>query len=225
MYIPSAFKENDRDKLHDFMERNSFATLISSSEQEPFASHLPLLIERHRGTQGILTGHFARANPHWKIADQQRVLTIFDGPHAYISPGWVPSTSMVPTWNYVTVHAYGVLQIIEDSMRLREILQRMVTRYEAGRQQPWSMNLADDGYIDKLTSAIVGFEVEIDRLEGKWKLSQNHPAERRDQIIAGLTNTQRADELQIARLMTETLTTAGHTARLVSADPEDSPQR
>jgi transcriptional regulator len=122
---------------------------------------------------------------------------------------------MVPTWNYVTVHAYGVLRIIEDRVRLQEILQRMVTRYEAERQQPWSMNLADDGYINTLTAAITGFEIEIDRLEGKWKLSQNHPAERREQIIAGLTNTQRADELQIARLMTETLTTAGHTVRLV----------
>jgi transcriptional regulator len=132
---------------------------------------------------------------------------------------------VVPTWNYVTVHAYGVFRIIEDRVRLREILQRMVTRYEAGRQQPWSMDLADDGYINTLTAAITGFEIEIDRLEGERKLSRNHPAERREQIIAGLADTQRTDELQIAQLMTETLITAGHTARLVSADPEDSPRR
>ena len=204
MYTPPGFQENDRETLHDFMEHNSFATLISSNEHEPFASHLPLLIERRRGTHGILTGHFARANPHWKLCNGQRVLTISHGPHAYISPGWVESTSMVPTWNYVMVHAYGVLRIIEDSAQLTDILKRMVTRYESGRDQPWSMDHADDGYIDKLTAAIVGFEIEIDRLEGKWKLSQNHPQERREQIISGLLDTQRTDELQIARLMKET---------------------
>ncbi len=111
---------------------------------------------------------------------------------------------MVPTWNYVTVHAYGVLRIIEDATQLTGILQRMVTRYESGRDQPWSMDHADDGFIDKLTAAIVGFEIEIDRLEGKWKLSQNHPDERREQIISGLLDTQRTDELQIARLMQQT---------------------
>ena len=225
MYTPPGFEENDRATLHEFMEHNSFATLISSNEHEPFASHLPLLIERTRGTQGILTGHFARANPHWKLCHEQRVLTIFHGPHAYISPGWVKSTTMVPTWNYVAVHVYGVLRIIEDRVRLQEILQRMVTRYESGREQPWSMDLADENFIDKLTAAIAGFEIEIDRLEGKWKLSQNHPAERREQIISGLTDTQRPDELQIARLMTDTLSIAGHTIRRVSPDPEDSPQR
>ena len=204
MYTPPGFEVNDREKLHEFMEHNSFATLISSNEHEPFASHLPLLIERNKGTQGILTGHFARANPHWKVANGRRVLTIFHGPHAYISPGWVQSASMVPTWNYVTVHAYGVVRIIEDGVRLREILQRMVTRYESGRDQPWSMDFAEDGFIDKLAAAIVGFEIEIDRLEGKWKLSQNHPAERREQIISGLLATQRTEESQIARLMTET---------------------
>ena len=204
MYTPPGFQENDREKLHDFMEHNSFATLISSNEHEPYASHLPLLIERRRGTHGILTGHFARANPHWKLCNGQRVLTIFHGPDGYISPGWVQSTSMVPTWNYVTVHAYGVLRIIEDSTQLTDILKRMVTRYESGRDQPWSMDHADDGYIDKLTAAIVGFEIEIDRLEGKWKLSQNHPQERREQIISGLLDTQRTDDLQIARLMKET---------------------
>jgi transcriptional regulator len=204
MYTPPAFQENDLEKLHEFMEHHSFATLISSNHHEPFASHLPLLTDRMEGTLGLLTGHFARANPHWKLSDGQQVLAIFHGPHAYISPGWVQSTSMVPTWNYVAVHAYGVLRIIEDGARLREILKRMVTRYESGRETPWSMDLAEDGFIDKLTAAVTGFEIQIERLEGKWKLSQNHPAERRDQIISGLLSTQRHDESQIARLMTDT---------------------
>ena len=205
MYTPPGFVVNDRKTLHDFMDQNSFSTLISADEHEPFASHLPLLIDRDRGPQGVLIGHFARANPHWQMANEQRVLIIFHGPHAYISPGWVQSTTMVPTWNYVAVHAYGVLRTVDDSCHARDILTRMVSRYESRRDQPWSMDLADDGFIDKLTSAIVGFEVEIDRLEGKWKLSQNHPTERREQIISGLLDTVRADEARIARLMNETL--------------------
>ena len=205
MYTPTSFVENDLKTLHDFMEQHSFATLISAEEHDPFASHLPLLIERDRGTQGVLTGHFARANPHWQMTSGQRVLLIFHGPHAYISPGWVKSTTMVPTWNYVAVHAYGVLRTLDDPGQVRDILMRMVSRYESPREQPWSMDLADDAFIEKLTSAIVAFEVEIDRLEGKWKLSQNHPTERREQIISGLLDTARSDEAQIARLMKETL--------------------
>ncbi|MFO1001908.1 MAG: FMN-binding negative transcriptional regulator [Planctomycetaceae bacterium] len=208
MYTPPSFVENDLRTLHDFMDQNSFATLISAGEQEPFASHLPLLIERDRGTQGVLAGHFARANPHWQMANGQRVLVIFHGPHAYISPGWVQSKTMVPTWNYVAVHAYGVLRIVDHPDCVRDILTRMVSRYESSREQPWTMDLADQGFIEKLTSAIVGFEVEIDRLEGKWKLSQNHPAERREQIVTGLLETERNDELQIARLMKDLPQTA-----------------
>ena len=201
MYTPTSFVENDLKTLHDFMDQNSFATLISNDDQESFASHLPLLIERERGTQGVLTGHFSRANPHWQMANGQRVLIIFHGPHAYISPGWVQSTTMVPTWNYLAVHAYGVLRIVDEPNQVKDILTRMVGKYESRREQPWSMELADDGFIDNLTSAIVGFEVEIDRLEGKWKLSQNHPAERREQIISGLLNTARHDNIQVAGLM------------------------
>lgn len=205
MYTPPGFVENDLKTLHDFMEQHSFATLISAAEREPFASHLPLLIDRDRGTQGVLTGHFARANPHWHMANGQQVLIVFHGPHAYISPGWVQSTSMVPTWNYVTVHAYGILRNVDDPDHVRNILTQMVSRYESGREQPWSMDLADDGVIDKLTSAIVAFEIEIDRIEGKWKLSQNHPPERREQIISGLPQTARQTESQVAQLMNETL--------------------
>lgn len=205
MYIPPSFIENDLGTLHDFMEQHSFATMISADENEPFASHLPLLIDRHRGIQGVLAGHFARANPHWQTANGRRVLIVFHGPHAYISPGWVQSTTMVPTWNYVAVHAYGVLRNVDDPDHVRDILARMVSRYESGRERPWSMDLADHGYIDKLTSAIVGFEIEIDRLEGKWKLSQNHSAERREQVISGLLGTARHNELLIAQHMQDAL--------------------
>ncbi|MFM9962214.1 MAG: FMN-binding negative transcriptional regulator, partial [Planctomycetaceae bacterium] len=133
MYIPPSFLETDRTKLHEFMEQHSFATLISSHEDEPVASHLPLLLDRDAGPHGRLMGHMARANSHWQTAGNQRALAIYHGPHAYVSPGWIAAQNVVPTWNYVTVHAYGTLRLIEDRDRLREILQRTVSRYESNR--------------------------------------------------------------------------------------------
>lgn len=205
MYIRPSFLETDATRLHDFMEQHSFATLISSHDGEPVASHLPLLLDRDAGPHGRLIGHMARANSHWQTAGNQRALAIYHGPHAYVSPGWIEAQNVVPTWNYVTVHAYGMLRLIEDRDRLRDILQRTVSRYEANPEQPWSMASPNADFIEKLLAAIVGFEIDVDRLEGKWKLNQNHPLERREQIISGLRETGRHDELQIAAMMQATL--------------------
>lgn len=205
MYIPPSFLVTDSATMHDFMQSHSFATLVSQAGAEPLASHLPLLVDRDVGTHGRLIGHMARANSHWQSAAGQRVLAIFHGPHAYVSPGWMESQNVVPTWNYVTVHAYGSLRLIEDRDRLRDIVQRMVETYEASRSSPWSMSQPESEFIDKLLAAIVGFEINIDRLEGKWKLNQNHPVERREQIIRGLLETGRPDEQQVAELMRATL--------------------
>lgn len=205
MYVPPSFVVTDPVQLHEFMERHSFATLISQAGNEPLASHLPLLLDREVGPHGRLIGHFARANSHWQSAAGQRVLAIFHGPHAYVSPGWMEPRNVVPTWNYVTVHAYGTLRLIEDRDRLRDIVRRTVETYEANRATPWSMSQPEAEFIDKLLGAIVGFEIDIDRLEGKWKLNQNHPVERREQIIRGLLETGRHDESQIAELMKEAM--------------------
>ena len=204
MYVPPSFLETNQTILHDFIEQHSFATLISSHESEPVASHLPLLLDREAGPQGRLIGHMARANSQWQMAANQRVLAIFHGPHAYISPGWMEAQNVVPTWNYVSVHAYGTLRLIEDRGHLRDILQRTVDQYESMREQPWSMASPGADFIEKLLGAIVGFEIDIDRLEGKWKLNQNHPPERRGKIQRGLRETGRHDELQIAELMNAT---------------------
>jgi transcriptional regulator len=204
MYIPPSFLETDQTKLHDLMEQHSFATLISSHAGEPVASHLPLLLDREAGPHGRLIGHMARANSHWQTVASQRVLVIYDGPHAYVSPGWSEAQNVVPTWNYVTVHAYGTLRLIEDRDRLRDILERTVSRYESNREQPWSMASPEAEFIEKLLAAIVGFEIDVDQLEGKWKLNQNHPLERREQIMSGLRETGRPDELQIAEMMDAT---------------------
>lgn len=201
MYIPPSFLETNPATLFEFMERHSFATVVSQVEGDPIASHLPLLIDRSIEPHGRLIGHMARANSHWQSAANRRVLVLFQGPHAYVSPGWIDATNVVPTWNYVAVHAYGTLRLIEDRDRLSDIVQRTVCRYESNRSQPWSVSVPDADFLERLLAAIVGFEIDVERIEGKWKLNQNHPPERRDQIIQGLRQTGRHDELEIAELM------------------------
>lgn len=201
MYIPPSFRVEDRATLFEFVERHSFATLFSQQADQPVASHLPLLLDADGGANGRLFGHMARANTHWQIAADQRVLTVFHGPHAYISPRWYAAQNVVPTWNYVAVHATGTLRLIEDRDRLLAILQQTVAKYESPRTTPWSMSSSEPEFLEKLLAAIVGFEIEVDTWEGKWKLSQNHPQERQDKVVAGLRETGRAEELAVATLM------------------------
>jgi transcriptional regulator len=183
------------------MEHHSFATLISCCANEPLASHLPLLLDRSAGANGRLIGHMARPNAQGESAAGQRVLAIFHGPHAYISPSWYEAQNVVPTWNYVSVHAYGVLRLVDDHERLLEMLQRTVELYESTMPQPWSMQSPEADFLEKLLGGIVGFEIDIERLEGKWKLNQNHPAERREKVVRGLLSLGNHDAQQIATLM------------------------
>jgi transcriptional regulator len=201
MYVPSSFGETDLEKLHEFIDRHSFATLISQAGNEPFATHIPLLLNRNRGPRGTLTGHMARANPHWQTADGQRVLVIFSGPHVYISPGWYESSDVVPTWNYVTVHAYGTLRLIKNRDDLVALIRTLVERYESNQATPWWLDSQNEAFVSRMLDAIVGFEIEIDRLEGKWKLSQNNPPERREKVIRQLRTSNRPEAQQIADLM------------------------
>ena len=202
MYIPASFRVTDRDRLLDFMRDNSFATLVSRVGGEPFASHLPLLLEPNVGPHDTLIGHMARANPQWR-SDDDAFLAIFSGPHAYISPTWYAAENTVPTWNYVAVHAYGRFELIEDRDTLERIVRDSVAVYEAGQPQPWQIDSPPD-LIYKLLAAIVGFRIEITRLEGKWKLNQNHPEERRARVARVLKERGDENSLEIARLMAET---------------------
>jgi transcriptional regulator len=204
MYVPPAFAESDLTKLHDFIEQNSFGLLVSNFDRLPFASHLPFLLERQTGSQGTLVGHLARANPQWAEANGQSVLAIFSGPHAYISPTWYEAEQVVPTWNYVAVHAFGRFQIVEDEPSLLQIVQRFIQFYEQGMPRPWSFD-ASTTFTKRMLGQIVGFRIEIDKIEGKWKLNQNHPVEHRKKVVAALRQQGDENSQAIAALMQETL--------------------
>ena len=204
MYKPTAFAEINVRTLHSAIERYSFATLVSSSATGIEASHLPLLLDRQGGQYGTLIGHMARANSQWRAAAGQEILAIFSGPHAYISPTWYAAPSTVPTWNYVAVHATGCLQLVEDPQELLKMVRDFVTHYECNMPQPWSIDAPAD-FLDNLVRQIVGFRIEITRLEGKWKLNQNHPPERRERVVAALRSQGDENSVAIAELMTAAL--------------------
>ena len=209
MYCPKAFAVSDPEQLQRFIERYSFATLVSAVDGHPFATHLPLLLDASTSAHGTLLGHMARANPQWQAFEGgQEVLAIFQGPHAYISPSWYETTPAVPTWNYATVHVYGVPRIIEDSERLATVVDRLTAVYESGMPQPWPGDIPVD-FKQKLLKAIVGFVIDITRIEGKFKLGQNRPLA--DQRAVAQRLATQADpvahelsELTLAQLANET---------------------
>jgi transcriptional regulator len=200
MYIPPHFAQNDAACLYEAMERYSFATLVSLGGGGLEASHLPLLVDRSTGAQGTLIGHMARANLQWKGAAGQEVLAIFSGPHAYISPQWYEATQVVPTWNYVAVHAYGRLELIDDEAEVRRLLERTVETYEAGQPRPWRIDEPAE-FVERLVKQIVAFRIPIARLEGKWKLNQNRPVEQRERVVARLLEQGDENGVAVARLI------------------------
>jgi transcriptional regulator len=192
VYVPPAFAEDRPEVLLDFVDAHPLGVLVTASPAL-YATHLPLLLDRTRGPLGVLQGHVARANPHVGAQTTCEALVIFAGPDAYITPGWYASKAehgrVVPTWNYVAVHATGTLRFVDDPGYLLGHVAALSRRHEAGRARPWSVDDAPPGYVEKLARDIVGVEVEIARLEGKWKMSQNRPAA----DIAGVIDGLRAD--------------------------------
>jgi transcriptional regulator len=203
MYTPASFKISDPDELHGFMRRHSFAMLVTQGEDGMTATHLPLLLDADVGPRGTLLGHMARANPQWKDVAGE-ALAVFPGPHAYISPTWYETPGTVPTWNYVAVHAYGPLELVEDRDGLHDILTRTTSVHERRMPEPWSYDPADPD-IEKMLKAIVGFRIEITRLDGKAKLNQNHPEGRRQRVIRALEAQGDEESRAIAELMAATL--------------------
>jgi transcriptional regulator len=206
VYLPPAFTETREEVLIAHIERHDFGLLVSSGprhgdQPELIASQIPFLVARGEG--GVrLQGHLARANP--QTADLRtgaEVLAIFPGPHAYISPGWYAAGPAVPTWNYASVHAYGTARAIDDRDWLRDMLDRLSQKHEAREAAPWRMRDLPPAYLDSMLRGIVGVEIAVGRLEGKFKLSQNRPEADRPRIVAALERRDDEGSRDVAALM------------------------
>lgn len=206
MYVPSSFAETDLATLHAFIEQNSFGMLVSQVAGLPFATHLPFLLDRNSGPHGSLIGHMARANPHWQELETQTALIILSGPHAYISPTWYEAENVVPTWNYTAVHAYGRVRLIHDDDALLKIVHDSTAIYERVMPRPWSLGHSEP-FVSKLLKQIVGFRMEIEKLEGKFKLNQNQPIERREKVVRALEKQGGEDALAVAEMIQAAIST------------------
>ena len=192
MYLPQHFEQPDRAAIAQLLVAYPLATLVWTSADGLTAEHLPLLWDRGSadGEHGTLRGHVARANPLWRHAGGAEVLAVFQGPQAYITPAWYPSKAatakVVPTWNYAVVHLHGRLRIRDDAGWLRTLVGRLTDTHEASRAHRWQVDDAPPDYVDQMLRAIVGIEVEVTRVQAKWKTSQNRSAGDRAGVVAGL---------------------------------------
>lgn len=207
MYTPSYFKDEDLASLHRQIEGTRLATLVSADESGLQAIHVPLLLDPNAGPNGTLFGHLAKANPQWKTLAAGEALVIFQGADAYISPSFYAAKAehgkVVPTWNYLAVHAYGRAEVFTDPARLLQIVSGLTDKHEAGRAEPWAVSDAPADYIEKMLNGIVGFAIPIDRLEGKRKLNQNRSAEDIAGVSKGLAASQHPLDQEIAQLMSQ----------------------
>ena len=200
MYLPGHYAVTDRQKLHDFIKENGFGILFSGTGPEPVASHLPFILDDGAGEQGTLLAHMARANDQWKQASGQPVLAVFQGPHTYVSPTWYQDADTVPTWNYVAVHVYGTLRVVEDQTRLQRIIELITDYYESSQTPPWRAEFTSD-YSQRMLKRIVAFEIEIEKIQGKWKLNQNHPDINRRRVVNVLKTMPDDNSRGIVELM------------------------
>lgn len=206
MYCPTAFRQDDLTALHAQIRASGLALLSSAGQQGLQASHLPLLLAAGEGEFGTLYGHFARANPHWRdLAGGAEVLAVFSGPDAYVHPGWYPAKAehgkMVPTWNYIAVHAWGQAEVFDEPERMLQLVSRLSDQHEQGRPKPWAVSDAPRDYIDAMLRAIVGFALPIRRIEGQWKLSQNRTPSDRAGVRNGMAASANPRDRELAAHM------------------------
>lgn len=189
MYLPQAFREDRPEVLHAAMRATSLPILVGTGPDGALiASHVPMLLDEKDGPHGTLIGHLAKVNPHTRGTGD--ALAIFPGPDSYITPSWYPSKQedgkVVPTWNYVAIHAAGPIEFFNDPDRLLDIVTRLTNHHEAGRAQPWAVSDAPADYVQMMLRGITGFRLSITKLEGKWKMSQNRDQPTRAAVAAGL---------------------------------------
>lgn len=191
MYLPQHFEESRVDVLHGLIHAHPLGALVTLTSRGLDANHIPFEVDPEPAPFGTLRGHVARANPVWRdVSRDVEALVIFQGPGTYISPAWYPTkqetVKVVPTWNYAVVHVHGTPRFIDDRAWLRAFVETLTNRHEAPRRDPWHVTDAPADYIDKQLGAIIGLEIPIVRLVGKWKMSQNRPAQDRDGVVEGL---------------------------------------
>jgi transcriptional regulator len=199
MYTPEQFTENDSQKIVDLVKKNPFGMLITEHNGSLCINHYPFLFECETGSRGVLIGHMAKNNPQWKsFSEDKPVTAVFNGAHGYISPT-LYATPGVPTWNYATVHLQGKPTLIEDTAGVENILEKMTAHFESNQSTPWKLNFPVAK--DKLLSMIVGFEIEIQKSEGKFKLSQNKTPQEQQHIISELAQSNHTGDIELSTLM------------------------
>ena len=208
MYVPSHFEETRTAVLQQLMHDHAHAMLIVLDASGLNANHIPFEFDPDPTPFGTLRAHVARSNPVWKdFARDVEALVVFQGPQAYITPSWYETkketSKVVPTYNYMVVHAYGVLRVVENKAWLRALVERLTNRFEGARPEPWKVDDAPDDYVDKMLGAIIGLELAITKLAGKWKVSQNRPEADRAGVATGLSASGEADAVAMARVMVQ----------------------
>jgi transcriptional regulator len=206
MYLPPQFREDDVPSLHAAIREIAFGTLVTVGADGLTASHVPMLVDPEPAPYGTLLGHVARANPQWQGARLDiEALAMFVGPNSYVTPSWYPTKretgKVVPTWNYVAIHAYGPVQFFDDADRLLALVTRLTETHESPRAAPWAVSDAPPAFVSSMLRAIVGFAVPIARLEGKWKMSQNRNEADLAGVRAGLARERGPDHDAVAAAM------------------------
>jgi transcriptional regulator len=210
VYVPLHFEEKRPAVLHQLMHDHALAVLVTLSSDGLSANHIPLEHNPEPAPFGTIRGHVARANPVWRdFSADVGALAIFQGPQGYITPSWYPTTfesgEVVPTYNYLVVHAYGPVRVIDDRAWLRQLVGRLTTRYEAERPAPWQVSDAPADFIERQLHAIVGIEIPVHKLMGKWKVSQNRGLADREGVVKGLRESNDAEALVMAEWVENTL--------------------
>jgi transcriptional regulator len=203
MYVPSHFEESRIEVLHQLIREHAQAVLITLGPDGLDANHIPFELDPNPAPFGTLRAHVARSNPVWRdFSKDVESLVVFQGPQAYITPSWYETKKqtgkVVPTYNYMVVHAYGALRLVEDRQWLRGLVERLTNRFEGQRSAPWRVTDAPGEFVEQMLGAIVGLEIPVSRLVGKWKVSQNRPQADREGVVKGLRETGDPDGVAMA---------------------------
>lgn len=205
MYVPPAFRDDDLDNIRANVRSARLANLVTATADGPLATPLPLFLEEAEGERGVLYGHLAKANPQWNSPPIGEALAIFMGPEAYVTPSWYATKQetgkVVPTWNYIAVHAYGPVEFFHDPERLLEVVTRLTNIQEKPRTKPWTVDEAPADFVAAQLRGIVGLRIPVTRFEGKRKMSQNRPEGDRTRVAAGLSASEDPRDREVGLLI------------------------